>query len=72
MVLLLVSLIGVSKQFRGFFVVTYYRLLSFVKTFHTSVVPPIRYSKGAFTRKSKNGTDPTKTGTVPIVFPKKQ
>ena len=28
--------------------------------------------KGAFTRQSKNGTDPTKTGTVPIVFAKKQ
>ena len=26
---------------------------------------------GAFTRQSKNGTDPTKTGTVPIVFAKK-
>ena len=29
-------------------------------------------AKGAFTRQSKNGTDPTKTGTVPIVFAKKQ
>ena len=29
-------------------------------------------TKGAFTRQSKNGTDPTKTGTVPIVFAKKQ
>ena len=29
-------------------------------------------SKGAFTRQSKNGTDPTKTGTVPTVFGKKQ
>ena len=28
--------------------------------------------KGAFTRQSKNGTDPTKTGTVPTVFSKKQ
>ena len=28
--------------------------------------------KGAFTRQSKNGTDPTKTGTVPRVFAKKQ
>ena len=28
--------------------------------------------QGAFTRESKNGTDPTKTGTVPIVFAKKQ
>ena len=27
---------------------------------------------GAFTRQRKNGTDPTKTGTVPIVFAKKQ
>ena len=25
-----------------------------------------------FTRQSKNGTDPTKTGTVPIVFAKNQ
>ena len=30
------------------------------------------YIKGAFTRQSKNGTDPTKTGTVPTVFAKKQ
>ena len=29
-------------------------------------------SKRAFTRQSKNGTDPTKTGTVPTVFAKKQ
>ena len=29
-------------------------------------------TKGAFTRHSKNGTDPTKTGTVPTVFAKKQ
>ena len=28
-------------------------------------------TKGAFTRQRKNGTDPTKTGTVPIVFAKK-
>ena len=28
--------------------------------------------KGAFTRQSKNGTDPTKTGTVQTVFAKKQ
>ena len=28
--------------------------------------------EGAFTRQSKNGTDPTKTGTLPIVFAKKQ
>ena len=28
--------------------------------------------EGAFTRQSKNGTDPTKTGTVAIVFAKKQ
>ena len=28
--------------------------------------------RGAFTRQGKNGTDPTKTGTVPIVFAKKQ
>ena len=27
---------------------------------------------GAFTRQSKNGTDPTKTGTVPTGFAKKQ
>ena len=26
--------------------------------------------KGGFKRQSKNGTDPTKTGTVPIVFAK--
>ena len=25
-------------------------------------------TKGAFTRQRKNGTDPTKTGTVPILF----
>ena len=30
------------------------------------------FTKGAFTRQSKNGTDPTKTGTVPLVFAKKQ
>ena len=29
-------------------------------------------TKGAFTRQSKNGTDPTKTGTVRTVFAKKQ
>ena len=28
--------------------------------------------KGAFTRQSKNGTDPTKTGTVPTLFAKKE
>ena len=28
--------------------------------------------KVAFTRESKNGTDATKTGTVPTVFAKKQ
>ena len=27
---------------------------------------------GAFTRQSKNGTDPTKAGTVPTAFAKKQ
>ena len=30
------------------------------------------YTEGAFTRLSNNGTDPTKTGTVPTVFSKKQ
>ena len=33
---------------------------------------PQRRFQGAFTRQSKNGTDSTKTGTVPIVFAKKQ
>ena len=28
--------------------------------------------QGAFTRQSKNGTGPTKTGTVPTVFARKQ
>ena len=31
-----------------------------------------RETKGAFTRQRKNGTGPTKTGTVQIVFAKKQ
>ena len=31
-----------------------------------------RESLGAFTRQRKNGTGPTKTGTVPTVFAKKQ
>ena len=34
--------------------------------------PPILVTKGVFTRQSKNGTDLTKTGTVPTVFAKKQ
>ena len=36
------------------------------------ISPGPQDTKGAFTRQRKNGTDPTKTGTVPIVFLKKQ
>ena len=38
------------------------------------VAVPVVDAKRAFTRQSKNGTDPTKTGpgTVPTVFAKKQ
>ena len=41
-------------------------------SFCKQIVKFYPFCKGAFTRQSKNGTDPTKTGTVPIVFAKKQ
>ena len=39
---------------------------------HENVLTYKNKNVGAFTRQSKNGKDPTKTGTVPIVFAKKQ
>ena len=43
-----------------------------IETASCPIIKVCEEAKGAFTRQSKNGTDPTKTGTVPIVFAKKQ
>ena len=65
----------VSLSFSLLRLVNYF--LYHLRSYSQQTINKARYDaicvyEGAFTRQSKNGTDPTKTGTVPIVFAKKQ
>ena len=46
--------------------------LKIVKSSLHSFISILQKTEGPFTRQSKNGMGPTKTGTVPTVFTKKQ